>query len=498
MTKIHRGFLADCEKEKLQYSGAIQGYGALLILTADLEVTHFSENFSEMVGLDPSELGESVKQGKQLPALVTIEEQPGARLQIDEAFESPVGTFDLVVTRGSKSELVVEFFLSNIVCPEWQEPPDMLHVHNLKDVEVLREELVAWISRVSGFDRVMYYQFLDQGDGEVIAEVCQDSAQGSYLGLRFPASDIPQIARQIYLKNPWRVIYDAMASSVPICGNTTVDLTCSDLRSVSPVHSVYMQNMGNRSSLSLPISAGAELDALISCHSHKPYRLPLKRLTVIQDVVKHFNRVVRNVVTTNRVRLVDEMGYNTRHILQSLGALSNIESQWQVFSSWLLEEFEADAVVWCRNNDIFCAGIGVDRVLIEQIDNWFTYHCDELVFFEERIRPMLSDDLLTNIAGAAGLRVRLDANNSRLFLFRTEQVEEVLWGGNPNKPVDYHDGVFGIAPRRSFGKWVEKRMGFSRAWGNATRLRLLKLRDGMQRYPSKLLGSDELQGQLDE
>ena len=45
------------------------------------------------------------------------------------------------------------------------------------------------------------------------------------------------------------------------------------------------------------------------------------------------------------------------------------------------------------------------------------------------------------------------------------------------RPVEYHDGALGIAPRRSFEKWMEKRLGYSRAWGNEARLLALNLRD---------------------
>jgi len=75
------------------------------------------------------------------------------------------------------------------------------------------------------------------------------------------------------------------------------------------------------------------------------------------------------------------------------------------------------------------------------------------------------------------LRLTRAETEVRLYLCRREWLHEVAWGGNPDKPVEYHDGTLGIAPRRSFEKWVEKRIGYCRPWENEVRLLLLRLRE---------------------
>lgn len=482
MRGVHRGFLDECEKERLQYSGAIQSHGALMILSNQLELTHYSENFDRFTGLNPHDFADSLQTKAILPALFSFSTQIGYRCELQSAVETDIGHFDLVITRGKENEIILEFLSHRLAELPWITPPDFSAVCDLEGVHSFREKLVSWIAEVTGFERVMYYQFVEGGDGEVIAEVSSGKSHGSYLGLRFPASDIPQIARQLYLKNPWRVISDIQSASVNILGQTSADLTWSDLRSVSPVHVVYMQNMGDRSSLSFPISAGHELDALISCHSHQAKHLPLRRLSAINEVVCEFNRLLRNTTTTSRVRLVDEIAYNTHQMLKSLESISDPDAQWLAFSDWLRQTFDADAVIWSNRETILSAGEPFEAELIQQLEGWFYEHCTELVFYKDRIRELFAVDILTNIAGAAGLRIRMDdGQNAHLFLLRIEQVDEVIWGGNPNKPVEYHDGVMGIAPRQSFSQWVEKRLGYSRAWDNATRLRLLRLRDELQR-----------------
>lgn len=489
MDQSNRGFLADCEKEQLHASGAIQGFGAMLILNEAMEPTHRSANFKHLTGMAPDDVAELLQREKQIPAIRSLSETPGSRLYVEAAIESEAGLLDLVISRGEDHRIMLEFLPAEAsrFTPVWIAPPEMKSIVDTEQLQQLRKNLIAWVAEVTGFERVMYYQFLEGGDGEVVAETCDERCHGSYLGLRFPASDIPQIARNIYLQNPWRVISDAAAEYVPLLGEGSTNLTWCDLRSVSPVHAVYMQNMGDRASFSLPVTAGQELEALIACHSALPGTLPLARLKAVHEVVRSYNMLLRDFRSRTRVRLVDEITRTIRRELEHQASISNTEA-WQHLSHWLLREFEADALVWCQDGQVSTAGVDVEDELIRQLDDWFSRHCQELVFVEDRLRNTLSVDVLTSIAGAAGLRFRRDGENTsaRLYLLRSEQVEEVSWGGNPDKPVEHHDGVLGIAPRRSFAKWVEKRLGYSRAWGGTTRLKLLRLRDELQRFESAL------------
>ncbi|WP_235017381.1 GAF domain-containing protein [Nitrincola tapanii] len=492
---MNRGFLADCEKEPLQSSGKIQSYGALLILSSTQQLLHVSANFTELTALSASEVADLVRAHKLFPAIKQMDASPGARFYAVSGLETEQGVWDLIVSRGPELEYVIEFLPAEVsrLLPAWVNPPLIETIQDHVQLDHLRKELIAWVAQVSGYERVMYYQFLEGGDGEVVAETCSSEALGSYLGLRFPASDIPQIARNIYVKNPWRVIADAASSPVAVQGEGQADLTWCDLRSVSPIHAVYMQNMGDRASLSLPVVSGAELDALISCHSPLAGSLPLQRILAIHEVTRRFNMLLRDFRSRTRVRLVDEITLSIQAALkrQALAA----DQAWADLSAWLMQEFDADAVIWCRNHQILAAGLEVEPELLKALDDGFNGQSQELVFLEDRLRNRLSSELLSSFSGAAGLRFRREGDDgiSRVYFLRIEQVEEVFWGGNPDKPVEYHDGVLGIAPRRSFAKWVEKKLGYCRPWGSATRLKLLRLRDELQKF-KQTLPADPLPG----
>ncbi len=136
---------------------------------------------------------------------------------------------------------------------------------------------------LTGFDRVMVYRFDPDGSGEVIAESARSSLD-PYLGLHYPASDIPKQARALYERNWLRIIADVDAAPVPVLPardphGRLLDLSMSSLRTVSPIHLEYLRNMGVAASLSVSILRGGKLWGLFACHHTEPRHLSLERRT---------------------------------------------------------------------------------------------------------------------------------------------------------------------------------------------------------------------------
>src|SRR5262249_753743 len=126
------------------------------------------------------------------------------------------------------------------------------------------------VRALTGFDRVMVYRFDEEYNGEVIAEEKADGLE-PFLGLHYPASDIPAHARRLYELNWVRHIPDVGYSPsrlVPAHGPT--DLSFAVLRSVSPIHIEYLQNMGVAASLSISVLKGGRLWGLVACHHYSP------------------------------------------------------------------------------------------------------------------------------------------------------------------------------------------------------------------------------------
>eukprot|EP01030_Chromulinospumella_sphaerica_P028273 gene28273-28599_t len=132
----------------------------------------------------------------------------------------------------------------------------------------------------------MVYRFAPDGSGEVVGEACKPGI-GTFFGLRYPASDIPQQARELYRRNLLRVIADVDAEPVPIVpqldpSGRPLDLSLSMLRSVSPIHIEYLRNMGVGASMSISIIVEDRLWGLFACHHYSPRCPSFERRSVCE------------------------------------------------------------------------------------------------------------------------------------------------------------------------------------------------------------------------
>jgi chemotaxis family two-component system sensor kinase Cph1 len=335
------------------------------------------------------------------------------------------------------------------------------------------------LHQLTGFQRVMIYVFREDGDGEVLAEARDPAAYGSYLGLRFPATDIPQIARMLYKKNPWRLIPDSQASCVPLLGlnGTAPDLSHSDLRSVSPVHLSYLVNMGVRASLSLPIMVGSELWGLIACHHSEPRVLPLKTLRAASQVARHYAMVVSTWVAETRMRFVDGLDSTCMALRTAMQQPGGVLSAMPEIAPDLFELFSASGLAIRLGNVWAHTGNSPNSSALDKLSDWLSASDSaslNLIDSLSRGVPQLGD---VPAAGALALQMQTrDGQRLQLWLFRGELVQEVQWGGNPHKPIEFDHGKSGVAPRRSFDKWVEKRKGYCSQWTGENRLAAKRLR----------------------
>ena len=137
------------------------------------------------------------------------------------------------------------------------------------------------VRRFTGFDRVMVYRFLEDDSGEVIAEDRREDLL-PYLGLRYPASDIPAQARRLYVLNTLRLKPDVNAQRVPLVPTRNpltgepLDMSYCVLRAMSPVHDEYLRNMGVAASMSISVLQDGRLWGLVACHHSTPHSVPNK------------------------------------------------------------------------------------------------------------------------------------------------------------------------------------------------------------------------------
>lgn len=486
---MNKHFLDQCEQEKLHLSGAIQPHGTLIVANSEHCITHLAANFAQFL---PDAIHLELNQ--ELPDFFLVYAQSADNLSGKKRIYSAViegkneAKLDLVISHNPLQQTVMEL-IPHVSGPYLLSPLNtkaQIFI-DLDDPILDPDELVHEIIKLIQFDRVLYYQFQEDGDGIVIAEVATQKLAGSYMGLRFPASDVPKIARSLYVNNPWRMICNALADSVSIYSldSSMPDLSLADLRSVSPIHAVYLSNMGVQASISFPIIFGNELWGLIACHDSQPQLPSLALLDKISTKIRAHTKLLAENQSKYRIQLIDGLARRFHKIEQLLTSPNKILAVWSELGGWLANEFEADGAVIIVNNQFAQWGTGFESDVLDFVDIWFTENNESITWCGDFLSYQIPEFPLSQIAGMLAIKIKLsDGNWLRIYLCRQEHIYEVAWGGNPNKPIEYAANM-NISPRRSFEKWIEKRIGQSRPWGNESRLLSLKFRELiMQRFLS--------------
>jgi diguanylate cyclase (GGDEF)-like protein len=356
----------------------------------------------------------------------------------------------------------------------------MARLRRAEGLDAFFRECVKVVQEISGFDRVMIYRFLADGSGEVVAERTSPDYPQTYLGLRFPASDIPSQARTLYLTNKLRVLADveaAMDALVPplLPNGEVLDQSHCMLRGLSPVHLSYLRNMGVRATLTLSIVCESKLWGLIACHHHSP-RTPPHQL---RDGMRQLSELLAEIANmrieglTNleavRHRLTLDRLMNEFH--QALIQDGDITTVLECWLPKLLPAFNANSM-GVEIGTLACVnGAGRQQGSAHQILDEVGSRLDS-----RKTSPgvQMWDDLLTSpkkslmhLPEAAGLLLaqRHDGDLIFCFMTRAEVVQQVRWGGEPVKDViALPNGRIRLEPRRSFAEWQQSVKGHSVPW----------------------------------
>ena len=239
--------LIGCAAEPIRVPGAIQPHGWLIVFDTPSErVVAYSDNCQTLTGLAPGEV-----QTATLQAWIdTLRDRMS--LPLSEGAPVSLGTTliegrTLDATAHACGALVLFEFETASPQTGTQAPIYSLGRHfvpaiqKATSVTQLASLAAAEMKRLTGFGRCIVYSFDSEGHGNVIAER-SDEGYDSYLGHRFPATDIPSQARDLYLLNHIRLIPDANYQPTALYfvdaswSPRTLDLSFSQLRSVSPEH----------------------------------------------------------------------------------------------------------------------------------------------------------------------------------------------------------------------------------------------------------------------
>ena len=339
--------------------------------------------------------------------------------------------------------------------------------------ENLLSEAAEGIRRVTGYGRVLIYRFSEGGEGEVVAE-SKSPWMEPFLGLRYPASDIPEQARRMYVLSAIRCIPDAgyVASPLvpdlnPVSGRPT-DMSFATLRSVSPIHCEYMQNMGVAASMSVSIVRNGLLWGLIACHNETPRWTAYEMRTACAFLGRVLSgEIARRESEQEKGYLIDRNVVLSRLLAVMAGQPSPLAALGEA-AALLRELIPCDGVAVIEEEGLWRSGATPEPEEFSELYNSLKHVVHSGVFATNKLKygfPSLEKLRAT----AAGL-ILLELSRVPLrliYFFRAELPQTVKWAGNPEKAVvPAGDGVR-VSPRKSFALWKEQLHATSAPWTKA-------------------------------
>lgn len=476
--------LTNCDREPIHIPGLIQPHGILLVLRdPTLEILQVSSNIQEIFGHQPEML-----LGKKLSTLLNTKQVNLIEKCLAEDFEN-INPLNLSIKRQHKSiyfDGIVHRCDSLIILELEQKTakikPDFFDFYKQVKGTIARiqkaptllemcQAVVKETRQITGFERVMVYKFDQEGAGSVIAE--DTDLETSYLDLHYPAADIPQQARHLYTLNWLRLIPDVSYQAVALIPvdnpltNQPVDLSLSVLRSVSPCHREYLQNMGVIASMSVSLVQNQQLWGLIACHH---YSSP-KYISYNIRTVCEFIGQVMSIELANKEASVD-LDYKMQlKLLQTKFVEGLSQSKYFLegmikFKSELLSLVNATGAVVYSGDECIQVGKTPTEAEIKDLLSWIKPHLNQSYFATSALAKdyPVAKSFQAIASGVLALEISQIHNNYILW-FRPEVIQTVNWAGNPDQTAEVlGDGNLRMSPRKSFALWQEAVQGRSLPW----------------------------------
>lgn len=468
--------LSNCEREQIHLAGSIQPYGALLVVSEpDNVIVQASENAAAFLGLPGEMLGKSIDD---------LDADLGQRIRphlasplhsIPMAVRCQLGTppvkFDCLLHRPVDGGLVIELERAGPGVDLTGKVDSALQTIVVSSsLKQLCGETAQVFKELTGYDRVMVYRFDDQGHGEIYSEEKQPELE-PYLGNRYPASDIPQIARRLYEKTRVRMLVDVDYTPVPLkprLSPTTgedLDMSLCFLRSMSPIHIQYLKNMGVGATLVVSLVVGGRLWGLIACHHYAPRFIHYEVRTVCELLAEACSTRIAALESFAQ----SQAEVSVRRLEQRIFEAISRDGDWKdaLFDSSqpLLRAVEASGAALLFEDEIATAGDVPGTQDLRRIGDWLDGQSKgEVVATASMEKAEPSFGALRSVASGL-LAVSVSSiPGEYLIWFRPERVRTVTWAGNPFKPVVIGDDPSDLSPRRSFAQWHQLVEGTSEPW----------------------------------
>jgi diguanylate cyclase (GGDEF)-like protein len=481
-----------CDHEPIHLSGAIQPLGFLLVVDpVSLVIAAASENIPPGIGRQPRPLGLTlddflgVEVAEAFLAMRPTSNPHDALPQrISLPSGEPEGRLYDMLPHQSGLFTILEFdegfeVDSSASARFFQQQREAVKtLLTLDGLEEICQLSVHEVRKLTGYDRVMIYRFEPEGHGHIIAEACLPDAE-PFLGLHYPATDIPRQARALYMRNWIRVIADVEYDPVPIAalpGSVAVDridLSMSVLRSISPVHLQYLRNMGVSATMTISLIVDSELWGLIACHHGAPKRIDHMQRLACEALGQLVSVRIRAAETADGHAYVRKLSRLAAQVIGAMAASENPSAGAAAMSVPLLGMTAADGAV------VEIDGVRVSAGALPSLEfiDLLVPRLAELAGAGPR--PLATDALAAYLARPGDAKDwHSPAASGALFLplhgrvqgfvlwLRGERAQTVRWAGRlETRPVERDaNGLARLSPRTSFEEWIEEVHGRSLPW----------------------------------
>lgn len=469
--------LTECDREAIHHIAAVQSFGGLIAADAGGNVAHASANVAALLGL-----AEAPQPGTPLAAIIA----PEALATITAALAGLAGVdtlerrFGLDLT-GAKSLFdcamhrscglaIIEFephaqsdfadHVSMIV-------PVIAQLEAATTVTGLCDTAARLVRQMTGYDRVMIYRFHPDESGEVIAEDRHEALE-PFKGLRYPAADIPQQARELFRRNRFRVIADMQSEAVPILpalgpDDEPLDLSMSMLRAHSKMHLAYMRNMGVGASLAIAIVRHDRLWGMISCH-HREARLPPYSLRTVAELLSQtFSLMLDRILVAQSEALRERARQlNDRLLLRLAGGVSLADSL-PMIEELLRGTIQHDGISLFADGEYRATGEAPEEAEFRALAPLLASTLGGATHASTRLADQVPEAAVFAHRAAGALVLPLSrGTRDSLVLWRRPLERVVTWAGDPTKATAGPGEM--LQPRASFAAWQETVRGHSADW----------------------------------
>lgn len=487
--------LANCADEPIRFPGAIQPHGALLTLREpDLQIVQVSANVASLFNHPPETLlgqpldtllgADNARTVQQIASQLNFIDAPALHVTLNgNEFEGLLHRHQGVLVL--EFEPRYEHFQPKSVNGRASNLGKMLQrLQSAKTLQALYEISVSEIQAMTGYDRVLIYRFEEEGHGQVIAEASAPSME-LFNGLFFPASDIPEQARELYRTNWLRIIPNADYEPVPLLPKLhpdtgkPLDLSFATLRSVSPIHCQYMKNMGVLSSMSISLMKGDKLWGLISCGNREPLHVPNDLRTTCQTIGQVLSLQISAMEALDISRQREEKVEALDTLNQAMSASADT-----VFDGLaqcpqvLMDLVLAGGVAIIEGQQLHRYGNCPEPAQIRALHKWLQ-DTGQPVFASHHLSAVYppAADYQPVASGVLAMSLPKPVDNGVLW-FRPEVKENIQWSGDPQKPLalEQSDAGLRLRPRTSFEIWKVEMAGISTKWSSGDRFAANDLR----------------------